>query len=294
MEFVNTERLRIAYREYGSAVGEPVVLLHGWPDDIHTWDELVPALARQGYRLIVPYLRGAGETRFLHTATPRSGQLSALAQDLLDLAEALQLPPFTVVGHDWGARAAYNAALLAPQRVRRCIALAVGWGTNEPGQTLSLVQARNYWYQWYFSTERGAEALKKERRELTCLLWKTWSPNWQFTQAEFRTTAHSFDNPDWHAITLHSYRHRWGYAEGDPHYAALEARLKEDNIIAVPTLVLHGIEDGANAISTSAHKEHLFSGPYRRVLVEAAGHFPQREQAATVADTILGWLRDTP
>lgn len=293
MDFVNTERLRIAYREHGNPAGEPVILLHGWPDDVHTWDQLLPELTGAGYRLIVPYLRGAGETRFLDPHTPRSGQLSALAQDLLDLAAALQLPPFTVIGHDWGARAAYNAALLAPDKVRRCIAISVGWGTNDPGQALSLAQARNYWYHWYMATERGAEAVRKERRELACLLWQTWSPGWQFTQADFRSTAHSFDNPDWPAVTVHSYRHRWGLAESDPHYAALEAALRQNNVISVPTLLLHGTEDGANGVATSEHKEHLFSGPYQRVLIPGAGHFPQRENPALVNAEILAWLRAT-
>ncbi len=294
MEYINTERLRIGYREHGVPDGEPLVLLHGWPDDIHTWDQLVPALASVGYRVIVPFLRGAGETRFLDPHTPRSGQLSALAQDLLDLADALRLPPFTVIGHDWGARAAYNAALLAPQRVRRCIALSVGWGTNDATQALSLEQARNYWYHWYMATERGADAVRKERRELACLLWQTWAPDWQFTQAEFRSTAHSFDNPDWPAVTLHSYRHRWGFVAGDPYYAQQEAALRQNSVIGVPTLLLHGEQDGANGVATSAHKEHLFSGPYTRLVLPGAGHFPQREQPEVVAGHIMNWLRETP
>jgi len=290
VEFVNTERLRIAYRQHGNPSGQPIILLHGWPDDTHTWDQLLPELVSKDYRLIVPYLRGAGETRFLDAHTPRSGQLSALAQDLLDFADALKIERFTVIGHDWGARAAYNASVLAPERIASCIALSVGWGTNDPHQTLSLAQARNYWYHWYMATERGAEAVKKERRELACLLWQTWSPSWQFTQAEFRETAHSFDNPDWPTVTVHSYRHRWGQAESDPRYSVQEATLKHNTIITVPTLLLHGVEDGANGVATSEHREHLFSGPYKRVLIPGAGHFPQREQPATVAAEILAWL----
>lgn len=290
MEFVNTELLRIAYRQHGPAGGKPLFLLHGWPDDLHTWDAIVPALVTAGYRLIVPSLRGFGETRFLDAATPRSGQLSALAQDLFDLAQALGIERFSVLGHDWGARAAYNAALLAPDKVERCVALSVGWGTNDPAQTLSLVQARNYWYHWYMATERGAEALKKERREFAHLLWQTWSPSWQFAEAQFRDTAHSFDNPDWATVTVHSYRHRWGLAPSDPRYAALEAELRRNSVIAVPTLLLHGAEDGANAPATSEHRERLFSGPYKRVLIAGAGHFPQRETPEQVAAEIVAWL----
>ncbi|MGO4377267.1 alpha/beta fold hydrolase [Pseudoduganella sp. RAF53_2] len=292
MDFVNTGRLRVAYREHGNPSGEPLFLLHGWPDDVHTWDAILPALAAEGWRIIVPSLRGFGETRFLDHETPRSGQLSALAQDLFDLATALDIERFSVIGHDWGARAAYNAALLEPTRVARCVAISVGWGTNTPGQTLSLVQAKNYWYHWYMATDRGAEALRKERREFARLLWQSWSPSWHFSDGEFHDTMHAWDNPDWAAITIHSYRHRWGLAPSDPLYAQLEERLHRESVINVPTLVLHGTEDGANSPQTSEHKDHLFSGPYQRILLPGAGHFPQREHPQAVSSAILGWLHE--
>ncbi|WP_426318356.1 alpha/beta fold hydrolase [Pseudoduganella sp. R-43] len=291
MEYVNTDRLRIAFRQHGDLQGEPIILLHGWPDDMHTWDGVLPLLAGSGYRLIVPSLRGFGETRFLDPATPRSGQLSALAQDLLDFATALGIERFNVVGHDWGARAAYNAALLAPERVMRCMALSVGWGTNDPGQALSLHQARNYWYHWYMATDRGAEALRKDRREFALLLWRTWSPSWHFGEGVFHDAMHAWDNPDWVDITLHSYRHRWGLALPDPHYALQEERLRHESMISVPTLTLHGTEDGANSPQTSEHKAHLFSGPYHRALLAGVGHFPQRENPGAVADALLAWLQ---
>ena len=291
MEYVNTDRLRIAFRQHGDLQGEPIILLHGWPDDMHTWDGVLPFLAGSGYRLIVPSLRGFGETRFLDPATPRSGQLSALAQDLLDFATALGIERFNVVGHDWGARAAYNAALLAPERVMRCMALSVGWGTNDPGQALSLHQARNYWYHWYMATDRGAEALRKDRREFALLLWRTWSPSWHFGEGVFHDAMHAWDNPDWVDVTLHSYRHRWGLALPDPHYALQEERLRHESMISVPTLTLHGTEDGANSPQTSEHKAHLFSGPYHRALLAGVGHFPQRENPGAVADALLAWLQ---
>jgi len=240
--------------------------------------------------VIVPSLRGYGDTRFLAPDTPRSGQLSALAQDLLDLAAAMGIARFHVVGHDWGARAAYNASLLEPECVKSCVAVSVGWGTNDPTQALSLVQARNYWYHWYMATERGAEALRKDRREFAHLLWRTWSPSWQFTEGDFHDTMHAFDNPDWAAVTIHSYRHRWGLAPSDPYYAAQEERLRHESVIKVPTLVLHGTEDGANAPQTSEHKEHLFSAPYQRTLLSGVGHFPQREAPDAVASAIVEWL----
>jgi pimeloyl-ACP methyl ester carboxylesterase len=258
---------------------------------MHTWDGVLPYLSNSGYRLIVPSLRGFGDTRFLDPATPRSGQLSALAQDLLDFAAALGIDRFNVVGHDWGARAAYNAALLAPERVMRCMALSVGWGTNDPNQALSLHQARNYWYHWYMSTDRGAEALRKDRREFALLLWRTWSPSWHFGEGLFHDTMHAWDNPDWVDVTVHSYRHRWGLAFPDPHYAMQEDRLRRESVITVPTLTLHGTEDGANSPQTSEHKEHLFSGPYHRALLAGVGHFPQRENPGAVADALLAWLQ---
>lgn len=291
MEYVNTDRLRIAFRQHGDMKGEPIILLHGWPDDLHTWDGVLPTLAGAGYRLIVPSLRGFGETRFLDPSTPRSGQLSALAQDLLDLASALGIERFNVVGHDWGARAAYNAALLAPGRVMRCMGISVGWGTNDPNQALSLHQARNYWYQWYMSTDRGAEALRKDRRDFALLLWRTWSPSWHFGEGVFHDTMHAWDNPDWVEVTVHSYRHRWGLAFPDPFYAAQEERLRRESVITVPTLTLHGTEDRANSPQTSEHKEHLFSGPYHRALLAGVGHFPQRENPGAVADALLAWLQ---
>lgn len=173
----------------------------------------------------------------------------------------------------------------------RCMALSVGWGTNDPGQALSLHQARNYWYHWYMATDRGAEALRKDRREFALLLWRTWSPSWHFGEGVFHDAMHAWDNPDWVDITLHSYRHRWGLALPDPHYALQEERLRHESMISVPTLTLHGTEDGANSPQTSEHKAHLFSGPYHRALLAGVGHFPQRENPGAVADALLAWLQ---
>ncbi len=172
-----TPSLSIAYESSGADDGYPVVLLHGWPDDIRTWDRALPSLHRAGLRTIVPYLRGFGPTRFRDAQIMRSGQLSALGQDLVDLADAMHLGRFAVVGHDWGARAAYIAAcLVGPQRISHCAALSVGWGTNDPGQTLGLRQVQNYWYHWYMALDRGADLVRNDRRAFTryigaCLLY---------------------------------------------------------------------------------------------------------------------------
>jgi pimeloyl-ACP methyl ester carboxylesterase len=291
VEHVQTELLDIAFEREGPDGGPPVVLLHGWPDDVRTWDRLRPALHELGFQTIAPYLRGYGPTRFRSAEAMRSGQLSALGQDLLDFADALGLAQFTAIGHDWGARAAYIAAALAPERVARCVALSVGWGTNDPDQPLSLRQARNYWYHWYFMLERGARLLREQRRALARFIWETWGPPGWFSEAEFEATAGSLDNPDWAEVCLHSYRHRWGLVEGDPRYAELEARLRPAPVIRVPTLVVHGGADPANDPSTSEGREQLFAGPYQRVVLDGVGHFPSREAPEAVARALRDFWR---
>ncbi len=290
LSFIETDKLRVGFEVSGPPDAPPVVLVHGWPDDVRTWDAFLHPLRAAGYRVIRPFLRGYGPTRFLSQSTPRSGQLAALAGDLMAFADALGLERYALIGHDWGARAAYIAASQRPERISHCIALSVGWGTNTPDQTLSLQQSRNYWYHWFFATARGAAELEQDRRALARFMWNTWSPSWKFAESEFNNTAASFDNPDWVAICLHSYRHRWGFAEGDPAYDALEQRLAQTPRIMTPTLVLHGAEDGANHPSSSAGKEKLFGHRYRRVVIPGAGHFPQREKPDEVIAEVMAWL----
>ena len=291
LKFAETPLLKIAYEERGTSGGPPVILLHGWPDDIRTWDAIVPRLVEAGFRTIAPFTRGFGPTTFLRPSTIRSGQLSAVGSDVIDFATALGLERYAVLGHDWGARAAYQAASQAAHAVTHCIALCVGYATNHPDQQLSLVQARNYWYHWYMALPRGKEWVEKHRREFCRYLWATWSPTWDFSDAEFDATARSFENPDWAAIVINSYRHRWGLAEGDPRYDALEQRLNPAPVIKVPTLVLHGEIDGANHPETSAGKERFFSGRYARKVLPGVGHFAQREAPQTVASEAIAWLR---
>jgi pimeloyl-ACP methyl ester carboxylesterase len=220
----------------------------------------------------------------------RSGQLAALAQDVLDFADALSLDRFALVGHDWGARAAYIVAAVAPERVTYCVSISVGWGTDSPQQPLSLQQARNYWYHWFMALPQGADVVRRQGRELARFLWETWSPPGWFTDSEFEATAVSFANPDWPQVTLHAYRHRWGLAPGDPAYAAVEARLTPPPAIRVPTLVIHGLLDGCTCPETSAGKEALFTGPYQRLVLDGVGHFPQREAPGPVAEAIAAFL----
>ncbi|WP_088344388.1 MULTISPECIES: alpha/beta hydrolase [Rhodomicrobium] len=286
-----TPTLSIGCEISGPEAGSSVMLLHGWPDDARTWDGVLPALHAAGHRTYVPYLRGYGPTRFRDAATMRSGQLAALGQDVIELADALGLSRFAVIGHDWGARAAYIASALAPERIGFCVAISVGWGTNDPDQVLPLKQVQNYWYHWYIALDRGADLLRNDRAAFTRYIWEIWNPNWRFPDAVFAETARSFENPDWADVVLHSYRVRWGHAEGDPRYAGIEARLRADPTIAVPTLMIHGGGDPCNDPASSAGKEGLFSGPYERVVLDRIGHFPQREAPQAVAAAILRHLR---
>ena len=267
-----------------------MILLHGWPDDIRTWDRILPALHDARLKTIVPYLRGFGATRFRFPETARSGQLSALGQDLLDLADALGLEHFAVVGHDWGARAAYIASCLAPGRVTQCVAISVGWGTNDPNQKLSLRQTQNYWYHWYMALDRGAELVRNDRLNFTRYIWTIWNPNWRISDEEFDLTAASFKNPDWPEITLHSYRVRWRLASGDPAYDLLESKLAASPIIATPTLVIHGGSDPCNDPSSSEGREGFFAGQYQRIVLDGVGHFPQREAPEAVSEAIVRFL----
>ena len=291
IRYVQTNLLNVAYEDRGPISGFPVVLLHGWPDDVRTWDGVVARLNDLGFRTITPYLRGFGPTRFLEASTPRSGQLAALGTDVIEMVQTLHLDRFALVGHDWGARAAYIAATEHREHISHLIAVSVGYGTNDPDQVLSIRQARNYWYHWYFCLPRGVDLVSNSRRELGRFMWETWSPTWQYAAAEFDETAPSFDNPDWADTTIHYYRHRWGYAEGDPRYEALERRLSPVPSITVPTLLLHGGVDACIDPETSSDKEKYFAGAYRRQVLPNVGHFPQREDPATVAHEIAMWLR---
>jgi pimeloyl-ACP methyl ester carboxylesterase len=290
---VETADLAIACEISGPEYGSPIILLHGWPDDPRTWDGLLPDLHAAGWRTISPYLRGFGPTRFRRDTGLRTGQLAALGQDVLDLADALALRRFAVAGHDWGARAAYIASALAPERITACAAISVGWGTNDPGQSLELTQAQNYWYQWLMALERGAELVQRKRREFTRYIWDIWNPGWTFPEADFAVTAASFDNPDWADVTLHSYRVRWGLAERDPAYDAIETRLAADPVIRVPSLVIHGAADPCNAPATSEGKEHLFAASYRRSVLEGLGHFPQRQSSPSTLAALMPFLGET-
>jgi pimeloyl-ACP methyl ester carboxylesterase len=289
MKTTRTPVLEIAYLETGPSDGPVVILLHGWPSDVHDYDGVAPPLAAAGYRVLVPWLRGFGATRFLDPATPRSGQQAALGADVRDFMDALAIPGAILAGYDWGGRAACVVAALWPERVAGLVAIT-GYGIQNiaaaarPG---SAEQEFRYWYQWYFHTDRGRAGLTANRLELTRLLWRLWSPNWTFDDATLLATTASFDSPDFVDVTIQSYRHRYGKAPGDPAYDDLEARLSGQPSIAVPTIVLHGEDDGVGAPAGSIARDRLLTGLLERRLIARAGHFLSRENPDDVVAAVV-------
>ena len=290
MQFVTTPTLRIAFETGGADNGPPVILLHGWPDDVRTFDAVAPALQAEGFRTVAPWLRGFGPTSFLSDDTMRSGEMVAMAQDVLDLADALDFKTFAVVGHDWGARIAYALAAVYPERLTRICALSVGW---QPGElvTPDLEQVRKYWYQWFMATERGAQTLARDRKAFAHIQWETWAPKGWFSESDFATTAESFENPDWPAITVHSYTVRWGEADKDPRYRDFDRHAKSAQTITVPTLMIQGDADGVTVPRTTDGKDRYFTSGYRRHVLKGVGHFPTREAADAVNRLLIDFLR---
>jgi pimeloyl-ACP methyl ester carboxylesterase len=290
---IRTPTLEIAYLESGPRDGPPVVLLHGWPSDVHDWDGVVPPLAAAGYRVLVPWLRGFGATRFLNANTPRSGQQGAIGADLRDFMDALGIKQAVLAGYDWGGRAACVVAALWPERVR-ALATINGYAIQNilrGGEPAEAAQEHRFWYQWYFHTERGRAGLAKNCRDISRLLWQQWSPNWHFDDATFEATAASFDNADFVEVTIHSYRHRYGNAPGIGEYQDIEKRLATQPVISVPTVVLHGACDGVGPPEQSEKHARYFSGPYERKLVPVAGHFLSRETPGAVVEAVLALTR---
>lgn len=286
---VRTSTLEIAYEESGPATGFPVLLMHGFPYDPRSYDEVVPRIVAAGHRAIVPYLRGYGQTRFLSAATPRSGQQAAMGRDLLDLMDALNLPRAALVGFDWGGRGACVVAALWPERVRGLV-IANGYSIQNIAASKTPAppeQENRLWYQYYFHTERGRAGLQANRRELTKLLWRLWSPNWKFDDATFERTAASFDNPDFVDVVIHSYRHRFGYVAGDPALESIEQRLASLPRIPAPTIVLHGEGDGVNRPPANDAQARFFTGPYQRRLIPVIGHNVPQEAPEATARAIL-------
>jgi pimeloyl-ACP methyl ester carboxylesterase len=286
---IRTDTLEVAYEDSGPAGGVPVVLLHGFPYDPRAYDGMVPPLVAAGCRCLVPYLRGYGPTRFLAADTPRSGQQAALGHDLAALLTALDLQRPVLAGYDWGGRAACIVAALWPERVRALVTVC-GYNIQDiPGSLRPLPpeQEHRLWYQYYFHSARGRAGLEADRRAFCRLLWRLWSPNWHFDAATFERSALSFDNPDFVDVVIQSYRHRFGYAPGDPALETIEQRLALQPTISVPTIALHGSGDGVSPPETSAKHARYFTGPYQRRVIPVAGHNLPQEEPQAMVDAVL-------
>jgi len=286
-KFIDAGVLRIVYREYGPTDGWPCILGHGFPYDVHAYAEVAPMLADAGARVIVPFLRGYGPTRFLSPDTPRSGEQAALGADLLALLDVLGIERAVLAGYDWGGRAACIVAALRPERVH---ALVSGNSYNvhdvpQSGEPLPPEEERMLWYQYYFHSERGRRGLERNRRELAQYLWRLWSPNWDFDEATFARTADAFDNPDFVDVVIHSYRVRFGLLPGDPAYAHIETRLVAQPPITVPAITIDGDADGVN--SGTAHHAHKFTGSHEHRVFAGMGHNMPQERPTEWAQAML-------
>jgi pimeloyl-ACP methyl ester carboxylesterase len=281
--------LNVGYAEAGPAGGPPVVLLHGWPYDIHSYVDVAPLLASKGYRVIVPYLRGYGTTRFLSSETFRNGQPSAIALDIIALMDALKIKKPVIAGCDWGARTANIIAALWPERCKAMVSVS-GYliGSQEAGRMPLPPQAElQWWYQYYFATERGRAGYEKYRHDFAKLIWQLASPKWSFDDATFDRSAAALDNPDHVQIVVHNYRWRLGLAEGEPKYDALEKRLAEAPLISVPTITLEGDANGAPHPDAGSYAKK-FSGKYsHRVIKGGVGHNLPQEAPQDFARAVV-------
>jgi pimeloyl-ACP methyl ester carboxylesterase len=287
-----TSVLDIVYEDSGPPTGVPVFLMHGWPYGPRVYDAVVPRLVAAGCRAIVPYLRGFGPTRFLSDDTPRSGQQAALGDDLKQLMDALDIRQAVLAGYDWGGRASCVAAALWPDRVR---ALVTGDGYNihdvaNSARPAAAEHEHRQWYQYYFHLDRGRAGLAENRRDICRLLWRLWSPHWEFSEETFAQTAAAWDNPDFVDVTIHSYRCRYGNAPGDPGLESLEQALAAQPPISVPTIVLHGDANGiAPAMSDRHRRKFLQLVEERRI--PRVGHNLPSEVPDIVADAVLTLLK---
>ena len=293
VRLIRTSVLEIGYEQTGDDSAFPIILLHGFPYDARSWDGVVPTLSEAGYRVLVPYLRGYGPTRFLDPSAPRMAEQAAIGQDVIDFADALGLERFALAGFDWGVRAACIASILHPERVRAFVAI----GGYSVQNTLTLSSsgspesAARAWYQWYFNTESGRLGLEANRRGICRYLWETWSPAWRFTDDEYNRTAVSFDNPDFVDVVIHSYRHRVLNAPGEERFVEIERHLAERPPIQVPTIVLRGFESGFGRPSLDpSGDQDRFPRLVARRIVQGAGHNLPYEAPEAVSNAFVELL----
>ncbi len=293
LRHVDAGVLDIAYYEEGPVDGPAVMLLHGFPYDIHSYVDVAPQLAAQGCRAIVPYLRGYGPTRFREQATPRSGEQAAVGADLIALMDALGIKRAVFAGYDWGGRAACVASALWPDR---CTGLVSANGYLIQDIARAMVPAKPerevpLWYQYYFQLQRGRAGLNANRREIARILWQQWSPNWHFDEATLERTAAAFDNPDYVDVVIHSYRHRFGLADGDPRYAELQRRLAALPAITVPAITLDGDADGVVPATDGTAVAAKFTNRRAHHVIPHAGHNLPQEEPEAFASAVMELIK---
>lgn len=288
---VQTNALDIGYEEHGNANGAVIILLHGFPYDVRSFDGVVAPLVAAGHRILVPWLRGYGPTRFRDPSAPRMAEQAALAQDLIDFADRLGIERFALAGFDWGNRAACIASILEPERVIGQVSIG-GYSVQNTltlGGTMPARQAAQFWYMWYFNTDTGAAALQADRHDIIRYLWETWSPQWHYTDEAYARSAPSFDNPDFVEVVVHSYRHRLVNAPGEERFLEIERRLAEQPTIDVPAIVLRpgatGL--GGRPAENPAADQERFTNLVARRIVEGAGHDLPAHRPDAVAEALL-------
>ncbi len=289
MPMILTEHIGFQIDELNSQHSRTVLLLHGWPDEASTWDQVARVIGDAGFRVVVPTLRGFGGTRFLDARTPRTANAGMLAIDMVALLDALGIGAVAVVGHDWGSNIAEALAVGWPDRIERIAMLStpprLGGVPTPPFE-----RAQRYWYHWFMATERGAQAVRADPHGFAHIHWQNWAPPSLFDEGTFRRVAQSFDNPDWVDITLHSHRSRWENAAPDPRSEWLETKVKATTRLSLPTLFIKGDADGVTSSDSFAKVPAKFDGPFQMVGLPGVGHFPQREAPGVVADLLVAFL----
>ncbi|MGI9421905.1 MAG: alpha/beta fold hydrolase [Hyphomicrobiaceae bacterium] len=288
---VATSRLNVEVEIAGPPDGPAIVLLHGWPDSLRTWDPILGHLHEAGMRTVVPSLRGFSGTTFRHPETPRGGQVVVMVRDMFETADALGVGAFCLVGHDWGARIVSDASILEPRRLTSAIGISIGWKPGTKVLPLSPPQAQAFWYQWYFATKHGEIAFRQDPETFCRYLWETWSPPGWFTESEWGDVTSAWANPDWADVVIHFYRSRWRYYQPDPNYEEDEKRVRAASHIEVPTRIIHGAADSCCLSELAAGCEPYYRNGYDYDAIRDVGHFPQREAPEIVAAMIINWER---
>lgn len=289
LRHIRAGELSVAYFDAGDPADEPVVLLHGFPYDVYSYVDVVPLLVEAGFRVIVPYLRGHGATRFIDADADRSGQQAALGADLLALIDALDLEQPVLAGYDWGGRAACVVAALWPERVSGLVSVN-GYLIQDIASAQAPIRPdleAGFWYFWYFATERGRRGLEAHRREIAEVVWRRNSPEWDFDEAHLARAAKTFENPDYVDVVIHSYRHRLGLAPGSSRHADIERALAGQPAIRVPTITLDGAADGNFPATDGSQHAHLFTGPRDHRVIAHAGHHLPAEAPHAFAEAIF-------